>query len=311
MKLNSQQMATFVAKGFLRFDGVVPQALNEQFLAEAGEVRELSEQERLMQVYGEVMATNSIPEVPPGVPLASTYAQGSALARILELPLVRGALDSLVGANPIFDHHFLHITFPDRYYPDAQKNVSQHTHQDSTIDPRRAFDVQVMYYPHEVTRDMGGTRFVPGTHLRKVSEAAIGRYQNIRGQQHMVCPAGTLLFLHHGMWHGGGVNHAERVRYMFKIRMNPSVAQVRLWDTNDIDNAVPAARPIFFTKTRPAPDTVESILMTPEPWFEHDTGRLEFLNRVQFWRYLLGDPKWDADYWMTRVENEPQRGASA
>ena len=38
-------------------------------------------------------------------------------------------------------------------------------------------------------------RFVPGTHLRKVSEIAVGRYQNIRGQQHMVCEAGTLIAL--------------------------------------------------------------------------------------------------------------------
>jgi hypothetical protein len=43
--------------------------------------------------------------------------------------------------------------------------------------------------------------------------------------------------------------------------------------------------------------------MTPEPWFEQDTGRLEFLNRIRLWRYLTDDPTYDADYWLTRVEN--------
>ena len=310
MKLNSLQIASFVARGFLRFDAVVPAEINQQFLDEAGEVRETDDHTRLAQLYGEVIATNKIPEVPPGVPLRTTYAQGSAIARMLDLPVVQGAIESLVGTDPIFDHHFLHITFPDRFYPEASKNVSQHTHQDSTIDPRQAFDIQIMYYPHDVTREMGGTRFVPGTHLRKVSEAAIGRYQNIRGQQHMVCPAGTLLFMHHGIWHGGGVNHSDRPRYMFKIRMNPSVPQVRLWDISDFDSTPPAQRPIFYTKTRPQQDTVENILMTPEPWFEHDTGRLEFLARVRFFRQLIGDKKWDADYWLTRIEANPGFGAS-
>lgn len=306
MKLTSQQMASFVARGFLRFDGVVPAEINEQFLREAGTAREDGEYARVLQLLGELMATNEIPEVRAGVPLASAYAQGSALQRLLDLPVVRGALDSLVGPNPTFDHHFLHVTFPDRFYAAAgQRNASQHLHQDSTIDPRDGtFDVQVMYYPHEVTRAMGGTRFVPGTHLRKVSEVAIGRYQNIRGQQHMTCPAGTLLFLHHGMWHGAGVNHADRVRYMFKIRMNPTVPQVRLWDTSDLPQENPQ-RPIFFVKHRPPQDTVDAILTAPEPWFEQDTGRLEFINRAKLWRSLTGDAHRDVDYWLTRIENEP------
>jgi hypothetical protein len=149
---------------------------------------------------------------------------------------------------------------------------------------------------------MGGTRFVPGTHLRKVSEVAVGRYQNIRGQQHMVCPAGTLLFLHHGLWHGGGVNRSDRTRYMFKIRAHASGSQVRQWDARDL-NGQPANRPIFFRKGLPAAETVESILMAPEPWFEQDTGRLEYVNRIKLWRYLTGEPDYDADYWLTRLEN--------
>lgn len=310
-RLDSLQMAHFAARGFLRFDAVVPDDINAQFLADAGQAREEGSYARVMQLLGEMMASNALPEVAPGVPLASAYPQGSAIARLLALPIVRGALASLVGANPRFDHHFLHVTFPDRFYAAAgQRNVSQHTHQDSTIDPRDdAFDVQVMYYPHEVTREMGGTRFVPGTHLRKVSEVAVGRYQNIRGQQHMVCPAGTLLFLHHGVWHGGGVNHSERMRYMFKVRINPTVPQVRLWNTADLPPSDAPQRPIFFVKSRPAADTIDQILMTPEPWFEQDTGRLEFINRVRFWRRLTGDAQRDVDYWLTRIENEPARSA--
>ena len=61
MKLNSLQIASFVARGFLRFDAVVPAEINQQFLDEAGEVRETDDHTRLAQLYGEVIATNKIP----------------------------------------------------------------------------------------------------------------------------------------------------------------------------------------------------------------------------------------------------------
>jgi hypothetical protein len=305
--LQTPDMARFVARGFLRLDGVVPDAINQQFLDEVGRPPAVSG-DKLMKAYGKLLAASKIPAVAAGTALAQAYDSDSAVAKLLDLPVVCGAITSLVGPNPIFDHHFLHITFPPAFYAAmGLPNVSQHTHQDSTIDTRRAFDLQIMYFPHEVTREMGGTRFVPGTHLRTVSEAAVGRYQNIRGQQHVVCPAGTLLFLHHGIWHGGGVNRSDRLRYMFKIRINPSVRQERLWDTADLGNDHLEQRPIFFLKEPRDPAHLHTILTTPEPWFEADTGRLEYLNRIRLWRYLLGDPTFDADYWLTRVENEPAR----
>ena len=306
--LGSLDMARFVARGFLRFDHVVPDDINAQFLAEAGEADDPQPGRKVMRTFGQLLARADIPEVAPGTPLSSAYRQGSAIDRLLDLPRVKGAIQSLVGPDPIFDHHFLHVTFPPAYYEaGGGEHVSQHTHQDSTIDPSQGFDLQIMYYPHAVTRPMGGTRFIPGTHLRKVSEVALGRYQNIVGQQHMVCEAGTLLFLHNGIWHGGGVNHADRTRTMFKIRMNPSAPQVRRWDMATLPDA-PAQRPIFFVKN-PQPETVESLLMTPEPWFEQDTGRLEYVNRIKLWRYLSGDPHFDADWWMSRLEN-PARAAT-
>jgi hypothetical protein len=284
--LNSKQMATFAARGFLRFDAIVPKRLNEAFLR--------------------AVNNNRIPHVPAGVNLAEAYPTRSVIAQILRLPDVAGVVASLVGTNPSFDHHFLHNAMPSEFF--SKKGLpqrSQDTHQDSTIDPRFAnFDIQLMYYPHRVTANMGGTRFVPGTHLRKVSEAAVGRYQNIAGQQHVVCPPGTLLVMHHGIWHGGGINRTKTRRLMFKIRLNPTVRQCRLWDTSDLSPDESAQRPIFWAP-KPDPDNVMSILCQREPWFEADTGRLEYLNRVRFWRSLIGDPSFDADYWLTRIENMP------
>jgi len=302
--LTTAQMASFAARGFLRLDAAVPDAVNQAFLDQVDHVA-ADEVDSIREHYGRVMTGSAIPRMPAGTPLAAAYPADSPVRRILDVPAVRGAISSLVGAEPTFDHHFLHITYPPAFYrAQGAEPVSQPYHQDSTIDPRRAFDIQLMYFPHDTSADMGGTRFLPGSHLRIVSEAAIARYQNLCGQEHVVCPAGTVLILHHGIWHGGGVNRSERLRYMFKIRLCPTEPQVRLWDTADLPATTAAQRPIFWTGGIRDRDSVAAILTRPEPWFEQDTARLEYINRVRLWRYLTGDPGYDADYWVTRIENE-------
>jgi len=302
--LTTTQMASFAARGFLRLDAVVPDAVNAAFLAQVDRVA-AEDVSSIREHYGRVMVGSAIPRIAAGTPLAAAYPEDSPVRRVLDVPAVRGAITSLVGAGPVFDHQFLHITYPPAFYrAQGAEPVSQPYHQDSNIDPRRSFDIQLMYFPHDTTAEMGGTRFLPGSHLRMVSEAAIARYQNVRGQEHVVCPAGTVLILHHGIWHGGGVNRSERLRYMFKIRLCPTEQQVRLWDTADLPATADPQRPIFWTGGVRDRDSVAAILTRPEPWFEHDTSRLEYINRVRLWRYLTGDPGYDADYCVTRIENE-------
>jgi hypothetical protein len=260
--LTSVQMARFVARGSLRLDAVVPEQMNAEGLATLAE---------------------GVPSVPYGTPLSQAYEKGSFAHRLLELPQVAGALRSLVGPEPTIDHHAVHIREP-------HGGEAQPLHGDAIIDVRPdAFDVQLMYYPQAVTVEMGGTLSVPGSHLRRTNESDTGRYQNLRGQDRLVCPAGTVAFLHHGLWHGGRRNDSDTLRYMFKIRFNPQVRQQRLWDTSDLDD------PQVMTE-----------LDATFPWYEYATGRLERYNRVLLWRALTGDDHFDLDHWVTRVSNRPK-----
>ncbi|WP_432741997.1 phytanoyl-CoA dioxygenase family protein [Streptomyces sp. JH002] len=261
--LSSVQMARFVARGSLRLDAVVPPEMNTEGLA--------------------ALAAD-VPPVPYGTPLSTAYAADSFARKLLELPLVAGALHSLVGPEPTVDHHFVHIREP-------HGGQAQPLHGDAIIDVRPdAFDVQLMYFPQAVTLEMGGTLSVPGSHLRRINESDTGRYQNLRGQDRLVCPAGTVVFLHHGLWHGGRRNDSDTARYMFKIRFNPTVRQRRLWDTSDLDDP-----------------RVTAELDAVFPWYEHATGRLERYNRILLWRALTGDNGFDLDHWVTRVSNRPRR----
>ncbi|WP_329126186.1 phytanoyl-CoA dioxygenase family protein [Streptomyces sp. NBC_01465] len=265
--LSSVQMARFVAHGSLRLDAVVPREMNDRAIP---------------------ILDAGIPAVPHRTPVDTAFPEGSFVRELLELPAVSGALTSLVGPDPTVDHHAVHIREP-------LNGTAQPLHGDAIIDVRPdAFDVQLMYYPHEVTADMGGTLSVPGSHLRRTNESDTGRYQNLRGQTRLVCPAGTVVLLHHGLWHGGRRNDSAVRRYMFKIRFNPTVPQVRLWDTADLDDPAVAAE-----------------LRTQFPWYEHATGRLEIYNRIHLWRALTGDPSFDLDQWTTRVANRPALGSNA
>jgi hypothetical protein len=120
----------------------------------------------------------------------------------------------------------------------------------------------------------------------------------------MVCDAGTIIIVHHGIWHCGRQNKTNRKRYMFKVRLNPTVRQLRLWNTDDLDETVSQPRPIFAKET--PNDDIQAILGQSEPWFEWGLGRLEIVNRIKFWRFLTGDHNFDVHYWLTRLENMPE-----
>ena len=288
--LTTSQVAEFAAKGCLRFDGLIGSNLNQEFLDLFAE--DIGSDDRYVNKV--------IPNCKPGTYVSQAFPQDHPLSKILAQPVVAGTLKSLMGTNPIFDHHHVHMTFPNR-------SRVQTNHQDSTIDLRsKNFDIQMIYFPHEVNNKMGGTRYIPGTHLRTVHESQIARYQNIRGQIRVTCPAGTIIFFHHGIWHGGGKNTSDVPRIMYKLRLQPSGSQSLQWDTSDLteERIKSWQRPIFHAFGKREEDDVPSKLMSHEPWFDN-TGRLEYMNRIRFWRTLLNDAEIDIDYWLTRVENEP------
>ena len=288
--LTTSQVAEFAAKGCLRFDGLIGSDLNQEFLDLLAE--DIGSDDRYVN--------RVIPNCKPGTYVSQAFPQDHPLSKILAQPVVAGTLKSLMGTNPIFDHHHVHMTFPNR-------SRVQTNHQDSTIDLRsKNFDIQMIYFPHEVNNKMGGTRYIPGTHLRTVHESQIARYQNIRGQIRVTCPAGTIIFFHHGIWHGGGKNTSDVPRIMYKLRLQPSGSQSLQWDTSDLteERIKSWQRPIFHAFGKREEDDVPSKLMSHEPWFDN-TSRLEYMNRIRFWRTLLNDAEIDIDYWLTRVENEP------
>jgi hypothetical protein len=279
--LSTTDVATFAARGFLALPGIVPDELNRAATAELGQI---------MATWGSA----DRPFAPSsGQRLADIYPEPSAIGAILRHPPVAGALRSLLGADPVFDHDFVH-------HKPAGDPFGQYLHQDAMVDPTVAFDVQLFYFPHEVEPGAGGTGFVPGTHLRRVHETDVGRYVHMAGEQQWAGPAGSVLLFHQGLWHRGMPNPSGADRLMYKIRLNPTAPQVRHWDTSDLDELQAGPDDHIFARFRF--DSVAGILRHREPWMGEADHRLELANRAALWRYLSGDDRFDVDWYLTRSE---------
>jgi hypothetical protein len=212
-------------------------------------------------------------------PMAEFLTMYPAYARIIALPSVRGIIHSLIGPDPHADHFAEHKVAPG--------GRAWWWHADATIDGRTdAFDIQLFYFPHDTPPEAGGTIILPGSHFRFVHESTIARYQNIAGQLRIACPAGTMVVAHQNLWHASQPNSTDKTRAMLKLRLNPSVRQQGLFDMRDI-----GATGVLQALTR------------NHPWHgaEH---RIEILQRLRLWRAITGTD-YDADLWLTRLENKP------
>ena len=90
-----------------------------------------------------------------------------------------------------------------------------------------------------------------------------------------VCPAGTVVAWHQNVWHAARSNYTDHDRYMFKLRLNPTVQQIKLWDCSDLDSFDP-----------------DGILNHSFPW-TGDEERNDFLHRTRMWRFLTDNPNFD------------------
>lgn len=281
-RLTTRQMAEFVTDGFLRFDEIVPAAINERAIVEIAQLN----RERLLPDGAKPPHT--------GTPLSECYPPPSAIGEYLRLPQVRGIIESLVGPEPTFDHDWTHHIPPGSTYV-------QPLHVDAVTDTDApSFDIQLFWFLDDVAPGEGGTRFVPGSHLRRVSASGLDRYQHIRGEQQFSGTAGTVVVFHHGMWHAGQPNAGTTDRWMHKTRLNPSAPQVRRWNTVDLDELQNAPTDHLFARMQA--DSVAHRFRTVHPWHGVTESRNEQIQRARLWRYLTGDDTYDVDYYLTRVE---------
>ena len=73
-----------------------------------------------------------------------------------------------------------------------QDGVNQRHHQIRTV--------LAMYYPQDVSSDLGPTMVVPGTHFRNTPTDQMATYTNFRDQVALTVKAGTVAITHYDIW---------------------------------------------------------------------------------------------------------------
>ncbi len=298
-RLTTLEVARFVADGYLRFDALIDDDLNERIIAELGALAGA----KFPQAVGKPPPEDALERPATMTPLSQCYPEPSLVGEWIRRPEVQGIITSLVGSDPLYDHDFVHLL-------PGGSTYEQHLHVDAIVDSEDpTFDIQLFYFPGGVSEGGGGTRFVPGSHLRRVRAEDVARYQHIVGEQQFEGPPGTVMVFHHGLWHAGQPNPSDQARWMYKLRLNPRVPQVRLWNTDDFAACHNDASDHTFATMRF--DSVAQVLRQGQPWQQGHELRYELVQRARLWRYLSGDEGFDADYYLTRLEQRAPLAAGA
>ena len=188
------------------------------------------------------------------------------LNQVFDHPVVHGATLSLLGPDYVIFGRYCHANGPG--------TGGAFWHQDD-INARhyQVRRLMFLYYPQEVTADMGPTYVVPGTHLFNTPTDMMQTYGNIRGQLPLTVPAGTVVLTHYDLWHSASRNRSDRMRYLVKYyvdrRREPTGPA---WDHNGEAGTRAAMQRMHFERTA---------------WSNSDYYKERHL-RWRLWSYLLG-----------------------
>lgn len=133
------------------------------------------------------------------------------LNQVFADPTLRGAVRSTAGPDAIMHpHRAIHHSGP--------AAGRKHWHKDSYWGYRRRYRnhrpwwVMIMYYPQDVTFEMGPTHVLPGRqyHLTRADD-------DERGSAYVTGEAGTFFLIHYDLWHTAYFNTSDAHRYMLKF----------------------------------------------------------------------------------------------
>ena len=198
--LNDRQMIDFCRNGYLKLDGVVPDDVNCRVV--------------------EYLDKHDSPQ--PDEILKEDWFVDA----VIKHPYAAGAARSLLGKNfgfpPQIDNHRVHCPAP-----------SLNWHQDAESKTTLRLDyLQVFYYPEEVTREMGPTEIMPGSHLHRGYGGMLSRLRSLKQSVLTISPAGTIFLTVYSIWHRRSLSTSVGIRNQLNYNYFRTVKPCRDWDTD-------------------------------------------------------------------------------
>ncbi len=198
--LNDEQVRRFIADGYLQLNCGLPAEVHAEIY------------DKLQWILHE-----------EGNPGNNILPAAPEMQRVLDSPVVRGALESVLGPNYVLHpHRFVHNMEPSERTGDeirvgkgSGSFVGWHQDSHSPLSrPRHHYPryAMILYYPQNTPVEMGPTQVIPATQMY----ARIADEDKARGLQ-AHGPAGTCTLVHFDIAHGGSMNLADRTRHMAKF----------------------------------------------------------------------------------------------
>ena len=162
-----------------------------------------------------------------GQPYNEILEEVPDLHKVYDHPNVRGALISILGEDYQMNAH-RHCHYM------AAGETGGHWHQDGANKRHhRIQTVLAMYYPQDVTEEMGPTMILPGTQYHNTPTGLMGSYANFKDQIAMTVKAGTVAIVHYDIWHAWMDNRSDTDRLMLKFLFDrTSEPTGPSWDTD-------------------------------------------------------------------------------
>ena len=259
--LTSVEMAHFVSHGSVVLSAVVPDSLNERAI--------------------EVLDAG-LPGHPYGTPLDTAFPVGTFVRELLRA--ARGRRRDPEPGRSRADRRP-----PRRPHPPAARRRGaeparrrDHRHPGRRV--RRPAHVLPARGDARAGRHADRARQPPAPHQRD-------RHRPLpepAGQTRLTCPAGTVVLLHHGIWHGGRRNDSDQPPLHVQDPLQPDR---------------PPGPAVEHRRHR-RPGRRARAATSRSAGRNANEGRLEMVNRVKLWRLLTGDELFDIDYYLTR-ETDP------
>ena len=187
--LNNQQIVDFIINGYMIIKPTFRLGFHESVLSKLDALNITRDNNPGNEILGKV----------------------SELQEIWNHPEVKGTFASLLGKDFVMNpHRHCHLNFPG--------TRSQIWHQDSlNFRHHKIMCALGMYYPQAVTKDMGPTALVPGTHFRNAPSDRMATYGKFKEQVLATVDAGSIVILHYDIWHAASANTGKKPRYMLKF----------------------------------------------------------------------------------------------
>ena len=197
--LSSKQREFYFENGYLIVEGL----LSDEKL---GRVRMALEERYVLE--GDQAGSESV--YSPGVRrLANLFSKGRIWEEIAVEPMAIEVARLTIGNEVRWQAMNFHDPMP------GESAAHQAIHADRSFFPNCTGYMNVCWVIDDMTVENGATRFVPSSHKGPWPRDVLNDKEAcgvIDGEIYTECPAGTAVFTHGDVWHGGRANYSQSTR---------------------------------------------------------------------------------------------------